>query len=126
MAAQARQPGMVARFLPRAPGSTIDARGTELYARLFARSGHVGGALALMAHWDLAGLKADFARVAAPVRLLHGDRDAAVPVAAAADAAQLIPGAAAQTLPGLGHLAHEEDPAGAVAAIFAAADDWRG
>lgn len=125
MAAQARQPGMVARFLPRATGSTIDARGTELYARLFARSGHVGGALAMMAHWDLAALKASFGSVAAPIRLLHGDRDAAIPVAAAAEAARLIAGAGAQTLPGLGHLAHEEDPAGAARAVHAAADDWR-
>lgn len=124
MAAQARTPGVIARFLPRATGSTIDPRGVELYARLFARSGHVGGALAMMANWDLAALKARMSEMTVPVRLFHGDRDATVPPAVAVDAARLLSRGEARALAGLGHLAHEEDPAGAAAAILAAADDW--
>jgi magnesium chelatase accessory protein len=119
-ALQARGPGVVAKFLPRATGSTIDARGVALYERLFRHSGHVGGALAMMANWDLATLAADFARVRGPVRLAYGDRDAAVPPSVAGDVAKRIVGSTTVAMAGLGHLAHEEDPAAAIAVIRAA------
>lgn len=121
-AAQARDRSTVARFLARSTGSTLDAHGIDLYARLFARSDHVAGALAMMANWDLDSLKRDLPRVAAPVRLVHGDRDAAVPVGSVREAAKLIPAADVDVLHTLGHLAHEERPDVAVAAIIAAAD----
>ncbi len=124
MALQARGPGVVARFLPRATGSTIDARGVELYARLFRRSDHVAGALALMANWDLAALAADWPRVRSPLRLVYADRDATIPPATAAEVAAQIAGADTRAMPGLGHLAHEEDPAAAVAIITDAAREW--
>ncbi len=116
-ALQARGKGVVAGFLPRATGSTIDARGVALYERLFRRSEHVGGALAMMANWDLAAFAADLDRVRAPVRLVFGDRDAAVPPSVAGDVAKRIAGATTVAMPGLGHLAHEEDPAAAIAII---------
>lgn len=116
-ALQARGSGVVGKFLERATGSKIDARGVELYTRLFRHRDHVGGALAMMANWDLAGLAADFGRVDAPVRLIYGDRDAAIPPAVAADVARRISGTTTLAMPGLGHLAHEEDPAAAVRII---------
>ena len=125
LALQARGPGMVDRFLPRATGSTLDSRGTELYARLFRRRDHVGAALAMMANWDLAALAADLPRLTAPLRLVYGDRDAAIPPKAAGEIAARIPGATVVAMPGLGHLAHEEDPAAAVRIIADAARDWR-
>ncbi len=42
--------------------------------------------------------------------LLAGDRDLAVPPATAYAAAPRMPRARVRHLPGLGHLAHEEDP----------------
>lgn len=116
-ALQARGTGVVAKFLPRATGSTIDARGVALYERLFRRSDHVAGALAMMAHWDLAAFAADLPRVREPVRLAFGDRDAAVPPSVAGDVAKRIARATTTAMPGLGHLAHEENPAAAVAII---------
>ncbi len=108
---------VVAGFLERATGSKIDARGVDLYARLFRRREHVAGALAMMANWDLAALAADFGRVNAPVQLIYGDRDAAIPPSVAAEVAKRITGSTTLALPGLGHLAHEEDPAAAIRII---------
>lgn len=124
LALQARAPGRVERFLPRATGSTIDARGVDLYARLFGRREHVGAALAMMANWDLASLAADWPRVAAPLRLAYGDRDATVLPQVSRDVAARVAGATLVAMPGLGHLAHEEDPAGAVRIIGDAATEW--
>ena len=41
-----------------------------LYARLFARRGHVEAALGMMANWDLPGLEADLPRLATPLTLV--------------------------------------------------------
>lgn len=106
----ARGEGTVERFLKRSTGSAIDAAGVAQYARLFGTSAHCAGALAMMANWDLAPLKADLPNLAAPLLVLHGENDAAIPIAAAREATALVPGAAFEALPGLGHLAHEEAP----------------
>ena len=120
---QARSPGAVERLLG-STGSTLDARGTELYARLFRRADHVAGALAMMANWDLAALAADYPKLTSPLRLVVGERDTTVPPQVSRDVAGRVPGAEVVALPALGHLAHEEDPAGAVRLIGQAADDW--
>ena len=113
----ARQAGEAGRFLARSTGSHIDAAGADLYGRLFATPGHCAGAITMMADWDLETLARDLPRLAAPLALIHGAGDAAIPVASARAAAALAPGATIEVLPGLGHLAHEEDPA-AVAAMI--------
>lgn len=123
-AMQARNRTTVARFLARATGSTIKARGIDLYARLFARSGHVAGALGMMANWDLEALAADFAGWTAPLLLAYGDRDAAVPPSVAREVARRLTGAEARAMPRLGHLAHEEQPATAARLIVDAAVGW--
>jgi magnesium chelatase accessory protein len=113
----------VARLLA-STGSTLDARGSELYARLFRRSDHVAGALAMMANWDLGSLAADYPRLTAPLLLAYGDRDGTVPPQVSRDVAARVAGTTLVALPGLGHLAHEEDPAGAVGIIGDAATRW--
>ena len=122
-ALQARSPATVARLLA-STGSTLDARGAGLYARLFRRSDHVAGALAMMANWDLATLAADYPQLAAPLLLAYGDRDTTVPPQVSRDVAARVAGARLVAMPGLGHLAHEEDPAAAVRIIGDAAADW--
>jgi len=119
----ARRPGETARFLARSTGSKIDAEGASYYERLFATPGHCAGAITMMADWDLAALKRDLPRLKTPLLLLHGEADAAIPLASAQEAATQIGGATVTSLAGLGHLAHEERP-GEVAALirdFAAA-----
>ncbi len=111
VAARARGEGEVAAYLKRVSGSVIDAEGLALYRRLFSTSGHVRGALALMAGWDLDALSRELDRVTVPVLLLHGERDRTVPAKTAPKVARRLRDARAEIIPGLGHLAHEEDPA---------------
>jgi magnesium chelatase accessory protein len=96
--------------LIRRTGSTLDATGVALYARLVRSPGHVASALAMMANWDLDPLWADLPRLAPPLQLLVGANDATLPPAQATRVAARVPGARVQRLPGLGHLAHEEQP----------------
>lgn len=122
-ALQARSPATVARLLA-STGSTLDARGADLYARLFRRLDHVAGALAMMANWDLAALAADYPQLTAPLLLAYGERDGTVPPQVSRDVAGRVAGATLAALPGLGHLAHEEDPAAAVRLVTDAAARW--
>jgi magnesium chelatase accessory protein len=119
----ARRPGETARFLASSTGSQIDAEGASYYERLFATPGHCAGAITMMADWDLAALKRDLPRLKTPLLLVHGEADAAIPVAGAHEAAAMIGGALVTPLAGLGHLAHEERPSEVAALIqqFAAA-----
>ncbi|MEO0981261.1 MAG: alpha/beta fold hydrolase BchO [Pseudomonadota bacterium] len=80
------------------------------YAALLRHSGHVSGALALMANWDLGPLWADLPKLEVPALFIAGARDLAVPPSQARRAALRAPFGALEILPGLGHLAHEEAP----------------
>jgi magnesium chelatase accessory protein len=116
----ARAPGEVERFLKRSTGSTPEAADVAAYTTLFQDAGHCGGAIAMMASWDLEALAALLTRIDAPVLLLHGERDAAIPLASMRGAVERIARAELVALPGLGHLAHEERPdlvAGHIAAF---------
>ena len=106
---RAQDTAAVARLIART-GSTLDAAGVALYARLVRNPGHVAGALAMMANWDLDPLWADVPRLAPPLWLLVGTQDATLPPAQATRVAAHVPGARVERLSGLGHLAHEEQP----------------
>ncbi|QDH34185.1 alpha/beta fold hydrolase BchO [Porphyrobacter sp. YT40] len=111
--------GGAERFLWRSTHSRIDKAGIACYAKLLKHPGHAGGALAMMANWDLPGLRARMDTVANPVLLLHGTNDPAIPLDWAKDAASWLPNARLEPLSGLGHLAHEEAPGEAAARIAA-------
>lgn len=96
--------------LIRNTGSSIDAQGVELYRRLVADPGHVHGALAMMAHWDLDRLMEDLPRLSTPLLLVVGDRDKAVAPEGARRVRRLVRHASLETMKGAGHLAHEERP----------------
>lgn len=106
----AQDASAVARLID-GTGSQIDAVGARQYGRLVANPGHVAGALQMMANWDLAALQVQLPALAVPVLLLTGSNDRTVPPAQALQVAGLLPGARVQRLAGLGHLAHEEQPA---------------
>ena len=95
----------------RSTGSSIDAEGMRLYARLAGNSGHVHGALALMANWDLRPLMRDLPHLPAHLVLVTGSQDGMVPPAESYRVRALVPKAELVSLRGLGHLAHEERPA---------------
>ncbi len=102
--------GGAGRFLWRSTHSRISDEGLACYRTLLKHPGHAGGALAMMANWDLPGLKERMGAVRNPVLLLHGGNDPAIPPDWARDAQGWLPDAWLDVLPGLGHLAHEEAP----------------
>lgn len=106
-------------------GSRLDPIGTELYRRLARRSDHVAAAFGMMAHWDLRQLARDLPRLHTPLTLVVGGRDRAIPPAEAESVRGLLPGATLVSLPGLGHLAHEERPDEAARIIVASAQPAR-
>ncbi|MCX7272433.1 MAG: alpha/beta fold hydrolase [Burkholderiales bacterium] len=105
----ATDPAVAGRLL-RGTGSTIDPVGERCYAQLIANPGHVAGALAMMANWDLRALERDLPAIEADLLLIVGERDRTVPPAQAQAVRRRVPHATIETLPGLGHLAHEEQP----------------
>ena len=106
-ALQARRDKTVDGLL-KATGSRIDADGRKFYGRLMSRPGHVGGALRMMARWNLDDL--DLTQLDVPVTLIVGETDGMVPPADAARLMERLPQGRVVMLPGLGHLAHEEEP----------------
>jgi magnesium chelatase accessory protein len=105
------------RNLLRGTGSQLDPAGTAFYHRLASDAGHVDGTLTMMSQWRLDGLLRRLPAIRVPVVLITGSNDTAVPPSTSVAAARLIPNARVVDLPGLGHLAHEEDPS-AVAEII--------
>jgi magnesium chelatase accessory protein len=107
--------GAVAKLIE-GTGSYIDPPGLKAYSALFATTGHVAGALGMMAGWDLQPLLADLHKLPAPLTLIVGEDDLAVPPDVADEVKARVPHARKTALPGLGHLAHEEAP-GQIAAL---------
>ncbi|MGE0857599.1 MAG: alpha/beta fold hydrolase BchO [Gammaproteobacteria bacterium] len=120
---RARQPGVVDRLLA-STGSTLDAEGAGLYARLACDPRHVAAALGMMAQWDLDTLARQLPRLTVPLDLVVGSRDAMVPPEQAERVAGRVAGARVTGLIGLGHLAHEEDPAAVARIIERDAAAW--
>jgi magnesium chelatase accessory protein len=112
-----RLPSVAQRLLD-STGSRIDDLGQRCYAHLMADAAHAAGALKLMASWDLQPLADALPRWRAPLLLVAGDGDRTLPAAHSQRVQQRV-GAAARcvVLPGLGHLAHEEDAPAVVEAL---------
>lgn len=108
------------RNLIRGTGSRLDDTGISLYRRLASDRGHVDATLAMMSQWRLDGLLQRLPQIAVPVTFIVGLDDKAVPPQTSRDAARAIPDARVIEMPGLGHLAHEEDAAGVAAHVLAA------
>ncbi|MBK1735206.1 alpha/beta hydrolase [Halorhodospira abdelmalekii] len=121
IALRAYEPGFIRRVI-RHTGSQIDARGVALYRRLAGSPRHVAGAMALMAgsHDDLHLLMGDLSQLRCPVVLFAAENDGAVPPRQAARVCRRLPYCRLQSLPGLGHLAHEEQPQAVAEQVWAA------
>lgn len=101
--------GAVDRLI-RGTGSRLDREGIDLYRRLFQRSGHVAGALGMMANWKLDALDRDIARLSVRTLLVVGSEDKAILPDTAFTVRDALPDARVELMRGLGHLAHEEAP----------------
>lgn len=109
VSSQARQPRAVERLIDET-GSRLDATGIALYRHLAQKSDHVAGTLRMMANWDLDALRKDLPHLAVPLILMVGSRDRTINPDRAHEIRRLLPDAEVVSVPGLGHLAHEERP----------------
>jgi len=92
-----------------ATGSPIDAAGAALYRRLLTSSGHVRGALGMMAAWDLSRFDRMVALLSGPPVCIAAIDDPMVPVENSRKIARLVPGARLVLADRGGHLLHECD-----------------
>jgi len=107
--------------LLRSTGSIVPADQRARYGALLRSPERIGAVLTMMANWELADVWADASRLTVPVLLIAADRDDWVPPRVATAAARRLPHASVVVLPGLGHLAHEEDAGSVVRVILDAA-----
>lgn len=119
---RAREMKVVRRLID-ATGSVIDDEGVALYQRVVTQRSHAAAALAMMAQWDLRSLTDSLGRVQQPALLIAGTQDRTVPPTQSEQVAALLPNGRFVGMEGLGHLAHEEDPAGTAALMEGFARD---
>jgi magnesium chelatase accessory protein len=108
---QASNAGAVERLIQNT-GSTIDARGVALYGKLVRSPSHVTAALKMMANWRLQPLLHDLPRLRTTLLLVAADNDRSISPDVARQVRDIVATAVIERLPGLGHLAHEEQPQG--------------
>jgi magnesium chelatase accessory protein len=106
----------VARLI-RQTGSTLDEDGIDYYRRLMRSPAHCAAALGMMANWDLRPMGRLFPRLQTPLHLIVGEEDEAVDPDDIEIVLNKVPKGTGYRLPGLGHLAHEEDPHQIIALI---------
>lgn len=96
----------------------IPAAQRARYGALFASRAHVRGALAMMANWDIAALLRSLVHsTLPPISLVHGTRDAFIPITKLRAVAATLPTATVIPWEGAGHLLHEERPEAAAEVI---------
>ncbi len=103
-------------------GSRLDQRGMDLYRRLVTSPAHVAAAVGMMAKWDLEPLERDLPRLTTPLIMLVAERDTTVSPDEARRVRDLLPSLEVVTISGLGHLAHEEEPATVAALVHSIAE----
>ncbi len=113
----ASKPAMIEKSILQT-GSQLDAQGLALYQSVFSHSGHVHSVLNMMAAWQLDTLSKSLPQLQNKVSILVGMQDQTVPPSMAHEACKLMPQARVFEQSGLGHLAHEEDPAGTAQLIL--------
>ena len=113
----ASKPAMIEKSIVQT-GSHLDAEGLALYQSVFSHSGHVHSVLNMMAAWQLDTLSKSLPQLQNKVSILVGMQDQTVPPSMAHEACKLMPQARVFEQSGLGHLAHEEDPAGTAQLIL--------
>jgi len=93
-----------------ATGSPIDAKGEAIYRQLLGSTGHVRGALGMMASWDLSHLNAMLRRLATPLDLFAAEDDPMVPASSSKKAAGFAQNSSLTLTATGGHLVHECNP----------------
>ena len=108
------------KIMLRATGTNLGQEAMRQYQVLLENKDHVGGALAMMAAWELQPLQNKLSSLKTPLTLIAANEDSFVPARVSKEAAEKTPNAVFVLLPKGGHLVHEIEPA-AVAAIISQA-----
>ncbi|GJL98000.1 MAG: alpha/beta hydrolase [Hyphobacterium sp.] len=130
-------PAAVEAYLRSAPPAFVSAATATLYGdpsrldpsvpeRISALMRHGENGAAMVARLEVFTLpdpEADLARVLAPTLILHGERDVMIPVDHSRAMAAVMPDARLVTFENLGHVAHQEDPAGTLIEVRAFLND---
>ncbi|MBY6122271.1 alpha/beta fold hydrolase [Mameliella alba] len=98
------------RRLIASTGSRLSDEGIGYYTRLTADRAHVDGTLQMMARWNVDPVLDWLPRIETPCLMLAAEGDRAVAPEISRRATVRLPLGQFQAIPGLGHLAHEEDP----------------
>ena len=106
--ASTARPNSVTRLIE-GTGSKLSGADQRWYRALVSDRNHVNATLAMMAQWNLNPLLRSLSQYEGPLLLITGDQDKAVPPNTSRDIVEKIVNAKHVALPGLGHLAHEED-----------------
>lgn len=115
--ASTRRPQSVVRLIE-GTGSTLNPEDLDYYRRLVSDPAHVNATLAMMAQWDLGPLLSRLNDHPSATLLITGEKDKAVPPETSVRVAKQMLSARVVSMPGLGHLAHEEDGSGVAQHIF--------
>jgi magnesium chelatase accessory protein len=99
-------------------GSRLSQQDIAWYRRLISSPGHLAAALNMMANWDLEPLAEDLPELDSELLLIAFGNDKTVPPEEAERVLAVDPRAQMRLIGGLGHLAHEEDPAFVAELIF--------
>ena len=106
---QASNAGAVERVIQNT-GSAIDAQGIALYRKLVSSPAHVAAALRMMANWRLEPLLHDLPRLTTTLLLVAAANDRSISPDVTRQVREIYPQAVIERVPGLGHLAHEQQP----------------
>lgn len=123
LAWRARDPANVAKLLAET-GSVLKDDDIGYYVRLFQDRRHVLATLGMMANWDLNPLRRSLKSLETPLVLVAAGRDKTIAPAAAKVVERRCSSARVRALPGLGHLAHEENPEVVRALIIEVAQEF--
>jgi magnesium chelatase accessory protein len=91
-------------------GSSLDQNGKSFYNTLVRSADHAAGALAMMANWDLDAFEKKLPLLKTPLLLIVASNDKTINPEQANRVRHVINQAELATMPGLGHLCHEESP----------------
>ena len=98
-------------------GSSVDPLMSQCYDALLSNPDHIAGTLRMMAGWDLPPLLVRLPQLEMPIWLIAAEGDKTIPPERSLSVMAKLKSGRSFRLPGLGHLAHEEDPE-AIAEIF--------
>ncbi|MEL6919777.1 MAG: alpha/beta fold hydrolase BchO [Pseudomonadota bacterium] len=100
----------LARTLLKNTGSPLEKVDVDAYGVLLNKSSHIGGALGMMANWDLKPLRQRLPELTIPVELIVADDDKMVPARVSREASSEAEPVGLFATPSGGHLVHEIQP----------------